>query len=76
MGLLSGDVINALMILPSNCFYTVITSPPYFWVRDYGVEGQIGHEASVDAEKNEACLSIRLGNSKKNSYWNPLENCF
>jgi site-specific DNA-methyltransferase (adenine-specific) len=49
LGLLSGDVISALKVLPSDCFNVVITSPPYFWVRDYGVEGQIGHEESVDA---------------------------
>lgn len=24
----------------------VVTSPPYFWQRDYGIDGQIGHEAS------------------------------
>lgn len=29
-----------------NC---VVTSPPYFWLRDYGVEGQIGLEDSVEA---------------------------
>lgn len=27
-----------------NC---VITSPPYYWLRDYGVEGQIGHEKAI-----------------------------
>ncbi|MDE0103527.1 MAG: site-specific DNA-methyltransferase [Bryobacterales bacterium] len=26
----------------------IVTSPPYFWLRDYGVEGQIGKEDSVD----------------------------
>ena len=29
-----------------NC---VVTSPPYFWQRDYEVEGQIGHEATIEA---------------------------
>lgn len=47
-GLLTGDVISALKDLPPDCFNVVVTSPPYFWVRDYGAEGQIGHEASVD----------------------------
>jgi excisionase family DNA binding protein len=28
-----------------NC---VVTSPPYYWQRDYGVEGQMGHEPSID----------------------------
>jgi DNA modification methylase len=26
----------------------VITSPPYYWLRDYGVDGQIGHEKTID----------------------------
>jgi DNA modification methylase len=26
----------------------VVTSPPYFWLRDYKVDGQIGLEESVD----------------------------
>jgi DNA modification methylase len=26
----------------------VITSPPYYWLRDYGVDGQIGLEETVD----------------------------
>jgi DNA modification methylase len=26
----------------------IVTSPPYFWLRDYGVDGQIGLEDTVD----------------------------
>ena len=26
----------------------IVTSPPYFWQRDYGVNGQIGHEPTID----------------------------
>jgi DNA modification methylase len=25
-----------------------VTSPPYYWARDYGVDGQIGHEATLE----------------------------
>lgn len=32
-----------------NC---VITSPPYYWLRDYGVDGQIGHENTIDGYVN------------------------
>ena len=31
-----------------NAINCVVTSPPYFWLRDYGVDGQIGMEDSVD----------------------------
>lgn len=47
-GLLTGDALEMLKTLPSNTFNVALTSPPYFWARDYGVEGQIGHEDTVD----------------------------
>jgi DNA modification methylase len=31
-----------------NSIDCVVTSPPYFWLRDYGFAGQIGLESSVD----------------------------
>lgn len=42
---------NCLEILPkleSNKFHTCITSPPYFGLRDYGCEGQVGLEDTPD----------------------------
>lgn len=47
-GLLLGDAEKALQLLPSNTFNVVVTSPPYYWARDYEVDGQIGHEDSVE----------------------------
>lgn len=38
---------EVLKRLPSSSVNCVITSPPYFWLRDYGIEGQIGLEDSV-----------------------------
>lgn len=43
-----GDALEALKQLPSDCFNVAVTSPPYFWARDYGYEGQIGHEDELD----------------------------
>src|SRR5690606_1492456 len=34
--------------LPDNSVHTCITSPPYFGLRDYGVDGQIGLEQTPD----------------------------
>ncbi len=48
-GLIAGDAVDCLKSLPSDVFNVAITSPPYFWVRDYGYDGQIGHEKSVGA---------------------------
>ncbi len=47
LGLIAGDAIRALRCLPDACINVVVTSPPYFWVRDYGVDNQIGHEDTV-----------------------------
>ncbi len=44
-----GDCRNVLPSLEAGSINCVVTSPPYFWLRDYGVEGQIGHEDTVDA---------------------------
>lgn len=39
-----GDCIASMSILPDGFFHTCVTSPPYFGLRDYGVDGQIGLE--------------------------------
>ncbi len=43
------DVRDGLRSLPSDSFQCVVTSPPYFQLRDYGVSGQIGLEATPQA---------------------------
>jgi len=35
--------------IPDGVVQTCVTSPPYFGLRDYGVDGQIGLESTVDA---------------------------
>ena len=42
--ILLGDVLEKVRILPPNFFDCIITSPPYWGLRDYGVEGQWGLE--------------------------------
>ncbi|MDZ4752428.1 MAG: DNA methyltransferase [Flavobacteriales bacterium] len=43
-----GDTYEILKAMPDNVkFDCVVTSPPYFWLRDYGVESQLGHENTV-----------------------------
>jgi DNA modification methylase len=43
----AGDARKILATLAAERYSCVITSPPYFWQRDYGVDGQIGMEPSV-----------------------------
>lgn len=45
--IMEGDAINALRLLPSNSIQCVVTSPPYWGLRDYGIDGQIGLEATL-----------------------------
>ena len=47
--ILLGDARQRLRELPSSSVDCVITSPPYFAVRDYGHAQQLGHEADVCA---------------------------
>jgi len=46
--ILQGDTLQVLKTLPDNSIDTIITSPPYWGLRDYGVEGQIGLEPTLD----------------------------
>ena len=47
--LLCGDAEQALQTLPERSVQTVLTSPPYWSLRDYGVAEQIGRDDSLDA---------------------------
>lgn len=46
--LLVGDALDRLRELPDDSVQTCVTSPPYWGLRDYGVEGQIGLEESFN----------------------------
>jgi len=41
-----GDCIDMLRQLPDESVHCVVTSPPYWGLRDYGVDGQIGLETT------------------------------
>lgn len=43
-----GDALTELQKLPDGIVNTCITSPPYWGLRDYGVEGQLGLEATPE----------------------------
>jgi site-specific DNA-methyltransferase (adenine-specific) len=54
-----GDARKELKRLPSEFVDCVITSPPYYQLRDYGIGGrQLGLEASVDAWVDELRLTL------------------
>ncbi|MEO8261195.1 MAG: site-specific DNA-methyltransferase [Pseudolysinimonas sp.] len=47
--LITGDAHRILTALPDGIAQTVVTSPPYWSLRDYGIDGQLGLESSVHA---------------------------
>ena len=46
--ILCGDALEELKKFPNECVDMIITSPPYWGLRDYGVKGQIGLEPTLE----------------------------
>lgn len=42
--IIQGDALTVLKTLPDQCVQTAVSSPPYYSLRDYGIEGQLGLE--------------------------------
>lgn len=56
------DVMEGLAAIPSGSVHCVVTSPPYWGLRDYGYEGQIGMEPTPElfvASLNRVFLEVR-----------------
>lgn len=45
--IMEGDAVHALQRMPSSSVRCVVTSPPYWGLRDYGYDGQIGLEETL-----------------------------
>ena len=43
-----GDFFEVLRTLPDESIHCCVTSPPYWGLRDYGVDGQLGLESTPD----------------------------
>ncbi|MEM3370310.1 MAG: site-specific DNA-methyltransferase [Candidatus Woesearchaeota archaeon] len=46
--ILVGDVISRLKDIPDKSVNVIVTSPPYWRQRDYGIDGQIGNEKTPE----------------------------
>jgi DNA modification methylase len=46
--LLCGDALEVLKTLPSESVHCIVTSPPYYGLRDYQVPGQVGLEPTPE----------------------------
>jgi len=49
------DCLSGLKALPDECVDCVVTSPPYWGLRDYGTEGQLGLEPTFQEYINKLC---------------------
>lgn len=57
--ILPGDCRSVLKTLPDESVNCIVTSPPYFGLRDYGVTGQIGLESTPTAFMDEMVAVFR-----------------
>lgn len=46
--IVTGDALSVLRRISDNYIDCCVTSPPYYDLRDYGIDGQIGLERTVD----------------------------
>jgi len=53
--IIKGDCLTKLKEIPDESIDCVMTSPPYWALRDYGVEGQLGLEPTFDEYINKLC---------------------
>lgn len=53
--ILQGDCLVMLKKLPDESVDMVMTSPPYYTLRDYGVDGQLGLEPTFEEYINKLC---------------------
>lgn len=53
--ILNGDALTHLKELPSESINCAMTSPPYWALRDYGVEGQLGLEQTFEEYIKKLC---------------------
>lgn len=74
-----GDALEVLSAFPSHSVDCVVTSPPYYGMRDYGMSGQIGQEGTPDEYVNKLILVFEeVKRLLKNSgtVWINLGDCY
>lgn len=57
--ILCGDSLEVLKTLPDQSVNCCVTSPPYYALRDYGIDGQIGQEQTPEDYINNLVLLFR-----------------
>jgi DNA modification methylase len=74
-----GDCRELLKRLPDGCVQTCITSPPYWGLRDYGVNGQLGLEPTPEqfvASLVDVFREVRRALADDGTLWLNLGDCY
>lgn len=77
--LLQGDCLEVLKTLPEESVHTCVTSPPYWGLRDYGVDGQLGLEPTPEeyvANIVEVFREVKRVLRKDGTLWLNLGDCY
>jgi DNA modification methylase len=69
--IIHGDCLEVLKGLPDESVHCCVTSPPYFGLRDYGVDGQLGLEKGIRRENGRG-IPVRI--SERGDQRNPQRN--
>lgn len=79
VNVLVGDVFDVLSRLPDESFDTVVTSPPYWGLRDYGVPGQLGMEPTLGEHLEtmvRVCAEIHRVLKQEGTFWLNYGDCY
>jgi len=77
--ILIGDVMDRLAELPDESVNCVVTSPPYWGLRDYGVKGQLGLEPTLGEHIEKMVIifrEIRRVLKKDGTCWLNYGDCY
>jgi len=87
----NGEALEILKTFPDESIDCIVTSPPYWMLRDYGVDNQIGLEKTFDEYINKLCdifdeikrvlkkdgtCWVNIGDTYNNSSWANKQNKF
>lgn len=79
MQIITGDALETLRQLPDGCCSMCVTSPPYYGLRDYGADGQIGQEETPEEYTQrlvEVFREVRRVLTDDGTLWLNIGDCY
>ena len=74
-----GNALDILPLIPENSIQTIITSPPYYKLRDYEMEDQLGQEDTVEEYIEKLVKILKQAKrilKKDGTLWLNLGDCY